>query len=91
MLERSSEDALRREAKRRRVWSIKAERLCRGFPDRMLLAHGGRIAFAELKRPGQGLRPAQHLVVKWLRHLGFLVVKLDHPDDVKEFFSEWLD
>ncbi len=70
---------------------VKAEKLCRGFPDRMLLAPGGRIAFVELKRPGQKLKPAQKLVRKWLKGLGFLVTTLDTPQEAKDFFSEWLD
>lgn len=91
MLEKRPEDELKRECKRRSIWAIKSERLIRGFPDRMLLAPGGRICFVELKRPGQDLRPAQRLVAKWLRRLGFLVVKLNSPKEVKDFLSEWLD
>lgn len=91
MLEKQPEDELKREGKRRSIWTIKAERLCRGFPDRMLLASRGRVAFVELKRPGQKLSPAQRLVRKWLKSLGFLVVMLDTPEAVKDFFSDWLD
>ena len=91
MLEKRAEDELKRESKRRNIWTIKAERLGRGFPDRMLLASDGRICFVELKRPGQDLRPAQRMVAKWLRRLGFLVVKLNTPKEVKAFLSEWLD
>lgn len=90
MLESSVEGTLVRGGKRRGVWVIKAERLWLGFPDRMLLAPGGRVAFVETKRPKAALRPAQRLVAKWLRHLGFLVVKLDTPEKVERFYEEWL-
>ncbi len=91
MLERQPENALVREGKKRHVWVIKAERLVRGFPDRMLLAPGGLVAFVELKRPGQKLSPAQRLIRKWLKKLGFLVVMVDTPQGAKDFFSDWLD
>lgn len=91
MLERGVEKTLTRAAKSRRVWALKSEILARGFPDRILLAPGGRVSFVELKRPGQKLRPAQAVVAKWLRKLGFLVVKLETPEEVKAFFREWLD
>ena len=91
MLERNVEDALIRGAKSRGAWPIKSERLVRGFPDRMLLASHGRVAFVELKRLDQKLRPAQCLMRKFLRRLGFLVVKLDTIEEVEEFLHEWLD
>jgi hypothetical protein len=90
VLENRVESALVRGAKKRGVWAIKSERLLKGFPDRMLLAPGGRIAFVELKRPGQKLRPLQALIQKMLRKLGFLAVKLDHPNEAETFFEEWL-
>lgn len=90
MRESRVESALTREAKQRGIWPLKSERLFKGFPDRMLLAPGGRIAFVELKRPGQHLRPMQALMVRSLRKLGFLVVKLESPQEVEAFFREWL-
>lgn len=50
-------------------------RLIRGFPDRVVLLPGGRVLFAELKRPmGGKFEPLQ---LRWhakLRALGFHVV-----------------
>lgn len=90
MREANVETKLVREGKRRRVWVIKSERLVPGFPDRLLLAPAGRFALVELKRPGGTLSPAQRLVRKWLRRLGFTVHKIDHTDDVVPFYEEWL-
>ena len=50
--------------------------VCPGFtgvPDRIILLRGGRVAFAELKRPGQRERQRQALVQSRLRELGFRV------------------
>lgn len=91
MLESTVETSLVRGGKRRGVWVIKAERLHLGFPDRMLLAPGGRVAFVELKRPKRVLEPAQRLVRRWLKHLGFRVEKLDTPEKVERFLEDWLD
>lgn len=92
MLEKNVEDELRREAKRRGVWALKAEKLCPGFPDRLLLAPRGRFALVELKRPGiNKLRTAQRLVKRWLRALDIHVHVLNTKADVQRFFREWLD
>ena len=49
-------------------------RLIRGFPDRVVLLPGGRVLFAELKRPVGGV--FEPLQLRWhvkLRALGFQV------------------
>lgn len=91
MLERNVESALMRGAKKRGAWPIKSERVRRGFPDRMLLAPHGRIAFVELKRLGKNLDPVQRMMARWLKRLGFLVVKLETVEEVETFLHEWLD
>lgn len=91
MRESRIEAALKREGKKRGVWVLKAETLCPGFPDRLLLAPGGRFALAETKRPGGVLRTAQRVVRRWLRKLGFEVHVLDSLDAVKGFYETWLN
>jgi len=62
-----------------------------GVPDRLLLAQGGRAAFAELKRPSGGrLSTIQIRVHAVLRSLGFRVAVITHPDGADTFFKEWL-
>jgi len=51
-----------------------------GVPDRLVLFPNGRIAFVEVKAPGEKLRPLQIKRKRQLELLGFLVYCLD---DVK--------
>ena len=90
MRESNVEDALVREARKRSVWALKAERLHVGFPDRILLAPSGRFALVELKVPGENLRPAQQIVRGWLKKLGFTVYVVDEVEKVEGFFEKWL-
>ena len=48
-----------------------------GAPDRLRLWPGGRVMFAELKRPGGKMRPLQERRKKQLEELGFEVVLID--------------
>ncbi len=89
MIEKRVERAFRREALRHDVWAIKGENVP-GFPDRICLAWPGRIAFAELKRPGHTPQPLQDRIHTRLRRLGFIVETVDHPDKVESFFEVWL-
>lgn len=91
MLERSVEDECNREAKRRGVMSLKIVALGRaGFPDRTLLARGGRVAFLELKRPGEEPRKLQRWWLRKLREYGFPAGWTDTQQGVLDFFEEWL-
>ncbi len=54
-----------------------------GMPDRLILLPGGRLAFAELKAPGQKPRPLQKARHALLRRLGFLVLVIDGIAQVK--------
>lgn len=90
-LERATESAFEREARRRGAWAPKGRLLgVAGFPDRLVFAPGGRFALAELKRPGERPRPLQRLVIRRLRRLGFRVAVVDSPAGAAAFFREWL-
>ena len=53
-----------------------------GVPDRIILLPGGRIAFAELKAPGQKPRPLQLRRKAQLERLGFAVHVIDNMDQI---------
>ena len=53
-----------------------------GVPDRIVLMPFGRIAFVEVKAPGEEPRPLQRLRIKTLRRLGFKAFVLDSPDQI---------
>ena len=56
-----------------------------GVPDRICLWPGGRIAFAEVKRPGAKPRPLQVRRAAQLRELGFKVAIIDSPEAAEHF------
>ena len=53
-----------------------------GVPDRIVLMPSGRIAFVEVKAPGEKPRSLQLARHRLLRKLGFRVYVLDHPDQI---------
>ena len=59
-----------------------------GVPDRIVLMPGGRIAFVEVKAPGEKPRPLQLSRHKLLRRLGFLVYVLDACEDIDKIIKE---
>lgn len=59
-----------------------------GMPDRMILLNDGRMAFVEVKRPGQKPRPLQESRHRALRKLGFRVYVLDSMDQVGGIIDE---
>ena len=59
-----------------------------GMPDRMVLLNDGRMAFVEVKRPGEKPRPLQESRHRALRKLGFRVYVLDSMDQVGGIIDE---
>ncbi len=59
-----------------------------GVPDRLVLLPGKKIFFAELKAPGEKLRPLQIKRKKQLENLGFQVYIIDSCQAVRDFIGE---
>lgn len=59
-----------------------------GVPDRIILIPGGKIRFAELKKPGGKLRPLQMYTVKCFRKLGFTVHVVDSTEKIEYIARE---
>ena len=55
-----------------------------GWPDRIVLMPGGKLAFVELKAPQGRLRPIQVQRHAQLRDLGFLVYVINDPAQIPE-------
>ena len=59
-----------------------------GVPDRLVLLPGGKIAFIELKAPGETLRPLQVRRKRQLEALGFSVYCIDGPEQIGGILDE---
>lgn len=59
-----------------------------GMPDRMVLMPGGRIAFVEVKAPGEKPRALQTSRHRLLRRLGFRVYVLDDAEQIETILRE---
>ena len=59
-----------------------------GVPDRLALLPGGRMAFVEVKAPGEKPRPLQLARHRMLRRLGFKVYVLDDAEQIEKIISE---
>ena len=59
-----------------------------GVPDRLVLLPGGKMAFIELKAPGENLKPLQVRRKRQLESLGFLVYSMDRPEQIGVILSE---
>lgn len=59
-----------------------------GVPDRIAMFPGGRIAFVEVKAPGEKLRPLQAARHVLLRRLGFRVYILDEIEKIGGMIDE---
>ena len=53
-----------------------------GVPDRLVLFKGGKIAFCEVKAPGEKPRPLQMHRMEQLRALGFRVYVVDCEEQI---------
>lgn len=59
-----------------------------GVPDRIILLPKGKICFAELKAPGEKLRPLQLKRKKQFESLGFKVYVVDSFEKVDELLKD---
>lgn len=59
-----------------------------GMPDRIVLMPGRKIAFVEVKAPGEKPRPLQLSRHKLLRRLGFRVFVLDNVEKIGGMIDE---
>jgi len=59
-----------------------------GMPDRIVLLPGGRVAFVEVKAPGEQPRPLQLARHRLLRRLGFKVYVLDGEEQIQQIIKE---
>lgn len=59
-----------------------------GVPDRIILMPLGRIAFVEVKAPGESPRKLQLARHRLLRRLGFKTFVLDNPEQIGGILDE---
>lgn len=58
-----------------------------GMPDRLILLRDGKMAFAEVKRPGEKPRPLQVVRIAKLQELGYQVFILDDPEQIPKIIN----
>lgn len=93
MIEADVEGRLVRRVTKLGAKAIKIEAIgLRGFPDRMVIDHGGRVLFVETKSPTGRLSAAQKLWIGTLRRFGFRVEVPRTLEDVdalvEDFFGD---
>lgn len=76
MLEKQIERKLTEEVKKLNGMCLKQTSLT-GIPDRLILLPGGKMAFVELKAPGEKPRKLQQVRIKQLRKMGFMCFVVD--------------
>jgi len=59
-----------------------------GMPDRLLLFMGGKVAFCEVKAPGEKPRPLQVHRMEQLREMGFKVFVVDDVRQIGGIIDE---
>ena len=61
---------------------------CNGVPDRLVLLPGRKIAFIEVKAPGEVMRPLQKRRKRQIEVLGFPVYCLDNQERIEVILDE---
>ena len=90
MLERELENKLKRAVLDRGGLALKfVSPGLAGVPDRLILLPGARIAFAELKAPGQKLRPLQRILKRVLEDMGFDYWVIDAKEKTDRFIRQY--
>ena len=83
------ERALAFEVKKRGGMAFKFNSMgCNGVPDRLVLLPGSRIAFIEVKAPGEVMRPLQRRRKRQIEVLGFPVYCLDSKEGIQVIHDE---
>lgn len=89
MRENVIERALVDEVKRRGGMAFKFNSMgCNGVPDRLVLLPGRKIAFIEVKAPGEVMRPLQKRRKRQIEVLGFPVYCLDNQEGIEVILDE---
>ena len=87
--EKQVEQALRTQVKKRGGLVVKfVSPGFAGVPDRIVLFPDGRMAFVELKAPGEKMRPLQLKRKKQLEQLGFPVYCIDDKERIGGILDE---
>lgn len=61
-----------------------------GVPDRLIVLPGGKVGFAELKKPGGRPRKLQKMQIKFLQNLGCKVMVIDSEEQINKFINKIL-
>lgn len=90
MIEADVEGRLVRRVTKLGAKAIKVEAIgLRGFPDRLVLDHGGRLLFVETKSPTGRLSAQQKLWIGTLRRFGFQVEVPRTLEEVDALVAAW--
>lgn len=89
--EKNIEQKLVKEVKKNKGKAIKLiSPYFTGMPDRMIIFPGGKLGFAELKKPGAQPSPRQRIVHKELQDLGCTVAVIDSEESIQPFIDQIL-
>ena len=83
MLEKQIERKLTEEVKKLNGMCLKQTSLA-GIPDRLVLMPGGKMAFVELKAPGEKPRKLQQVRIKQLMKIGFMCFVVDGVEMISD-------